>query len=71
MADHTQIKGEDPEVIQKHFEKFIDDMPPQLKHFAEEEHISQLMYGAFLGGYRRGMSITLLQIDKAFKSKIK
>lgn len=69
MSKH-QIEAEDPIQIETHFEKFLQDLPPELAPIVTaDENLRKFMYGAFLAGYRRGMSITLLQIDKALKEK--
>lgn len=61
-----EIKA-NPDHVQKEFDEFIDSMPAGLKGYAHDQTIKQFMWGAFLAGYRRGMSKTLAKVEKILK----
>lgn len=71
MSTKDQIVAETPEEIEIHFNKFLQEMPPGLIAVMEADpNIRSFMWGAFLAGYRRGMSITLMRIEKTLKKII-
>lgn len=60
-----EIKA-DQEQIKKDFDAFLELMPPPLKALVDDTG-EKFMYGAFLAGYRRGMSKTLAEVEKHLK----